>query len=113
MKDGRRIPLILLSVAAIGVSIVVAWRTFGGAAGPATTFQLVCVRTGEVFELDIDDAPMLPARNPKTGERTLLPCERLSDGRIRIVEDFEGAVRNRLAELNRVVDTNSFIVETP
>jgi hypothetical protein len=49
-----------------GFGGLIAWPYLRAAPGPADEFLMVCVATGEVFEMHVEDAPMIPAANPKT-----------------------------------------------
>ncbi|GIK16382.1 MAG: hypothetical protein L6Q93_03315 [Phycisphaerae bacterium] len=66
--------------------------------------DFVCVKSGERFVLDrkAPECKVIPARNPKTSERTLIPCS-LKDGKWIVIDHYRSAVTN-LAGENRYVD---------
>ncbi|MCB9849106.1 MAG: hypothetical protein H6817_00205 [Phycisphaerales bacterium] len=110
--QNRRPALIAFSVIGLIVAVIIAWPFLRGAPGPETEFTMVCVATGEVFTLDVDEVGMVPARNPKTGERTLVPCVRDDDGTLHVAERYAGALTGELAEVNRVVDVDTLRVRS-
>ncbi len=70
----------------------------------------ICVASGEVFALAQNDLPLVfPARNPKTGQDTLIPAEKREDGRFVAMSRYaRGLLREKeLARLNRYVDPNT------
>lgn len=78
----------------------------------AGTVRLVCVATGERFSVDTRNLPsMFPAKNPKTGEYTLLPMGE-EDGRLMVSRRYRDYVRdpNWLGKVNRYVDPNTLEV---
>ncbi len=71
----------------------------------------VCVATGEVFRFSESDAPgVVPGKNPKTGERTLLPAEVGADGKVLAKSRYaRSALQDpELARVNRYVDPKTF-----
>jgi hypothetical protein len=70
----------------------------------------VCVATGEVFQLNIDQTGMIPARNARTGQRTLLPCAMDDQGRPRVEAHYRAVLLERLARDNRFVDEDTLCV---
>jgi uncharacterized protein YbaR (Trm112 family) len=78
--------------------------------------KFVCVATGEVFRIARERIPsFLPAKNPNTGERTLLPVvER--DGKLFANERHAYGCLSRpeVAEVNKYVDPQTLeILATP
>lgn len=72
---------------------------------------MVCVTTGEVFTRSVEEAAIIPAKNPKTGAYTLLPCTRRDDGTVQVDDFYRGALAGALAEVNRVVDPQTLLVK--
>ncbi|RMF73597.1 MAG: hypothetical protein D6744_15420 [Planctomycetota bacterium] len=70
----------------------------------------VCVATGEIFYIDREDLTRLPAENPKTKERTLVPVAKREDGSYRVSSQSEAIVRS-LGEKNKYVDLKTFVVK--
>ncbi|GJM24166.1 MAG: hypothetical protein DHS20C16_05810 [Phycisphaerae bacterium] len=74
-------------------------------------FDYVCVSTGELFNLSNEEAARIPARHPKTGVATLIPCIRKDDGSIAIEEGFRDTLEGELSKYNHVVDMETLQVE--
>lgn len=72
---------------------------------------LVCVATGKTFTQDRSRVSMLPARNPETGEYTLLICQR-QDSKW-YVSELARQTLETLAGVNRWVDPQSLEVRPP
>lgn len=72
---------------------------------------LVCVATGKTFTLDRSKVGMLPARNPETGEHTLLICHQ-RDGKWYVTDRARQTLES-LAGVNRWVDPQSLEVRPP
>ncbi|MGD8453788.1 MAG: hypothetical protein PVJ57_18395 [Phycisphaerae bacterium] len=70
--------------------------------------NFVCVATGERFNLDRSTVTHIPARNPKTGEDTLMPCSNV-DGVLKVSARYRDAL-DQLAEKNLYVDVNTLQV---
>lgn len=104
---------IALAIAVLVVAGLVYMRTTGGApdAGLPKDFGFVCVVTGEVFDMDIDDVLSIPAKNPKTGERTLLPCKPDENGVMRVLEFYRAPLMGDLKDVNKFVDPASLEVK--
>jgi len=110
MKGERRnLVLAVVAVAALVAAALFAWPYLQPAAGPATELQLVCVASGKKFTLPVDEAAMIPARNPDTGAYTLLPYTRGDDGTVRIEERYRPALAG-LTDVNRAVDPETYVV---
>lgn len=112
MKGYRRIGLMTLSAALLALAGWIARPFFRAAPGPETEITLVCVATGEVFVLDVENIPMYPAPHPQTGAFTLLPVSREPDGRLRVGERYREALVGQLAEVNQVVDVETLFVKS-
>ena len=74
-------------------------------------FDYVCVSTGEMFNLSIEEAARIPARHPRTGVATLIPCVRRKDGSVAIEEGFRDLLEGELSKYNHVVDMETLIVK--
>ena len=104
MKDRERTIKIVLSVVGLGLAVYVIVPYLKRSPGPLTSIPFVCVATGEIVVLTPDEAGMIPARNRRTGERTLVPCVRNEDGTYRIAESYQRLIEGRLKDVNRFVD---------
>lgn len=62
------------AVVLLVIAGVVAWRNLAPPAIVTDAVHMVCVETGERFELAPGDIDYLPAANPDNGHRTLVPC---------------------------------------
>ena len=71
--------------------------------------RFVCVETGELFRLDRDRVVRLPAENPDTGRRTLLPCVQRDDGEFHVSDHYRGSL-TKLADANHYVDAETLRV---
>lgn len=72
--------------------------------------ELVCVATGEVYAMSRDELIMIPAKNPDTNQRTLLPCHE-KDGKLYVNERYRAALE-RLGDQNHYVDPETLAVRT-
>jgi len=104
MKDRTQIVMIVSSVAALALAAWLLVPYLQSAPGPLTEIYFVCVATGEVVELTVDEAGMIPAKNRKTGERTMVPCVRSDDGGYRAAASYKQLLEGRLKDVNRFVD---------
>lgn len=98
--------------AAVLVVVVGAFLYCRSVGQPLLTSDInfVCVSTGRTYTVDRDDIDTLPLINPKTDERSLLPCvER--DGRLYADARYRGLLL-KLRELNRYVDEDTLLVRT-
>lgn len=78
---------------------------------PATgAVQYVCVATGQRFSLSREQATQdgIPATNPKTGERTLLPCYQ-DNGDWYVMRRY-GEALEQLGEQNHYVEPDTLKV---
>lgn len=73
-------------------------------------FDYVCVSTGELFNLSNEQAAMIPARHPRTGIATLIPCIRKDDGSVAVEEGFRALLEGELSKYNHVVDMETMLV---
>jgi hypothetical protein len=78
-----------------------------------TKSGFVCVATGEIFELKVANVGIIPAKNPKTGQMTLVPCARGEDGKMRVSAHYRLLLRDDLKDLNKFVDAASLEVTAP
>jgi hypothetical protein len=89
------------------------WFFNRSAAPLPNSVKFVCVATGEVFSISQKNLPsILPARNPKTGEMTLLPVTQRADGKL-VVPDraaYDLHQDSDLARVNKYVDTKTLEV---
>lgn len=108
---GRRsvIQLAVLFVAVLAVVCAVR-AAFHDPYGLNGKSLYVCVESGRLFSLSTDEAGMVPARNPQTGDYTLLPCARTRDGRLRVGERYRPVLVEQLADTNRRVDPATLTV---
>lgn len=75
-----------------------------------TEIQFVCVSTGEVFNISRDKVPnILPAKNPKTGQMTLLPVSKHDDGKLYVGTRRREELK-QLGEVNHYVDPKTLEV---
>lgn len=102
--------ILLASVLLLGAGALAYWNLKQQPISQNVNF--VCVATGQLFALDRKDVVALPARNPKTGEDTLLPCVRDADGVLRVSGRY-GAALQQLGAKNRYVDPETLVVRRP
>jgi hypothetical protein len=101
---------IALAVFILVVAGLLARRALHNGTEVAAEANFVCVATGETFSLNLDQIAMIPAENPNTGERTLLPCSRSEDGVLRVGARYQPSLVNDLKEVNKYVDPMSLEV---
>ena len=70
--------------------------------------SFVCVATGNRFHFDIDDVGMIPAKNPQSGLRTLVPYACDECGVCVVVPCSRSLLNSRLKDRNVVVDLESY-----
>ncbi len=107
-QHGRKKPVVLALIAIAAASTALA-RWLKPADGPPTAMDFVCVTTGEIVRLTVDEAGMIPARNRTTGTRTLLPCVCEPDGRYRVPDRYRPLLENRLQEANQRVTADGYV----
>jgi len=95
---------VVLAGAAIGLLVF----QFRRPAVLPSKIPFVCVATGERFRLDRDAVVTVPTPNPKTQQRTLLPCYE-ENGVWKVDEHYRGSVQT-LAEQNHYVDGETLVV---
>jgi hypothetical protein len=96
---------ILLGVIFLAGAALIAARSIDTSKNDiAKQSQFVCVATGEIFNLDLDKVAIIPAPNPNTGERTLLPCSKGDDGVMRVSERYRQALSGELKDKDKYVD---------
>ncbi len=100
---GNRIVVLVLCIIA---GLVVA-RTLW-ADSSRVTMGLVCVATGDRFRFDHDEVGMIPAKNPKSGLRTLVPFACDEGSVCTIVPCCRSLLNTRLKDCNVVVDLETF-----
>ena len=115
MKSDRNKVILVVALLVVAGAI---FFYFGRDAGPLpNSIRFVCVATGEFYDLARDDVPsILPAKNPDTGEATLLPVVKDEDGTLHLNERYAYGLIDgpQLAEVNRYVDPQTFeILELP
>lgn len=108
----KRNALVVLTLACVGLAGYVAGTTLFAGPDVPTRAVFVCVATGEMFDLHIEEALMIPAKNKKTGQRTLVPCVRDDDGTLRVGDHYRNLFEGRLKEVNRYVDPDTLEVRT-
>ena len=102
---------LILVVAILAIAVGIYWR-YGRARGPlADRVDFVCVATGKKYALARGDIPtILPAKNPKTGQLTLVPCEE-SDGKLIVKPRYAHLLDEpELAKANKYVDRQTLEV---
>lgn len=106
----RRRAFIAAGGAALMMAVIaVAW---GGDDEIPTDANFICVRTGDRFNLDISEVGIIPAANPETAQRTLLPCAWNDEGRLSIDEHYRAVLDGRLAGVNHWVDPTTLCVRS-
>ncbi|MGD2108479.1 MAG: hypothetical protein PVI86_03715 [Phycisphaerae bacterium] len=101
--DSRQILLGVVVLVFLGLAGYSVATTRRGSVSVRKKINLVCVTTGERVRMHRDEVRMLPAKNPKTGKRTLFPYE-TRDG-----QDFViGRYRSALTDLK---DDNKYVNE--
>lgn len=84
------------------------WMNWPRAHALPNRFQCVCVATGKVYALERGALTFLPAKNPETGEATLLPVVE-QDGALYVVDRARPTLQG-LGALNRFVDPKTLRV---
>lgn len=107
MSKNTKIGLAIVLLAVAGFMTYRSLRTDDVIADKAL---FACVETGEIFNLDWDDVPAIPAKNPKTGEWTLLPCEKRKDGIYILSRRYAAALQESLKDRNHYVDVGTLEV---
>ena len=102
--SGKAAKILLGVIFLAGAAIIVAQSFNKGEDSVAEQSNFVCIATGEMFTLDMDKVAIIPAPNPKTGERTLLPCSKGDDGVMRVGEQFRASLAGKLKDVAKYVD---------
>lgn len=99
------------------VGALITYRFFAAQPAPLSNrVTFVCIETGKEFRLGRDAIPsILPAANPSTGRRTLLPIQAGPDGEGRFIRERYRDVLSdpEIKELNQYVDHQTFAVRAP
>lgn len=106
-SDRAKVLLAIVFLAVAGG--LICYQLRGGASLPDEV-NFVCAASGRTFDLDRNTIAMIPAKNPKTGERTLLPCYREEDGVLRVSPRYREQLLE-LGETNQYVDVESLAVQ--
>ena len=105
----KRIALVAVLFLVAGVTVwYLCFRDTGPQINPR--ISLVCVATGKVYERDRAKVGPIPAQNPDTRERTLLPYEVKEDGKVVIVARYKSLLQQLLKEKNEHVDPTTLVV---
>lgn len=91
----------IVMVAAVGVLAISVYLTFGrGKVDMGDRVYMVDVVTGELFVADTGGrrGVVIPAKNPATGERTVVPVMTEEDGGISVSERYRGLAESILDE---------------
>jgi len=102
-----------LSLVAVLVLAAVGFYFLLGSRAPsrAGKVQFVCVATGKTFWFERGKSKILPLVNPKSGEKTLVPCHKSDDGKLYVSSRCRSLVW-RLKEdgINQYVDPETLLV---
>jgi hypothetical protein len=104
-----KLALLGLLVLAAGA---MAWRNLHTPGQLPSTIRFVCAETGKEFTLRRSDVNVVPAKNPDTGEFTLLPCGIDESGVRRVTQRSRESLAT-LGERNRYVDPETLEVRPP
>lgn len=105
-------------VAAIGVLGVSLYLTFGrGDVKKGHRAYLIDVVSGELYVADTSGkhGVVIPAKNPESGERTIVPLMHTEDGELSVSERYrrlvEDLLEDRNASLTGVIDRSTWLIE--
>jgi hypothetical protein len=107
----RRGQVVVVGLGTLGA--VIGWLIGRPSADIPNRFRFVCVASGETFDLTVEEAAMIPARHPETGQYTLILCTRGEDGAWRAAEETRGILEDQLAGVNRWVDPRTLQIRAP
>jgi hypothetical protein len=110
MMSGKQIKVVAAVVILI-VAGILTYRTLSDAPDVPSEVAFVCVASGKIYTLKVDDVAIIPAPNPDTGERTLLPCSRGKDGVYRVSARYRDALTGSLSDVNKYVDVQTLEVK--
>lgn len=99
-----------LFVAAAAVMVGSFWFTLSDDSGAdlADAIIMVDVSTGDLYRFSLTDrGVVIPARNPDTDKRALLPIQKEEDGKWRLLERYRGSINSLEVQPTAVVDTES------
>lgn len=75
--------------------------------------QYLCVATGETFWLARGACKILPGTNPRSGDKTLVPCHEREDGRLQVSSRCRGLIRRLERDaVNKLVDPDTLLART-
>jgi hypothetical protein len=100
----RKAVKIVLAVVLFAAAAVFAWRSLSSDSPIPRDFAFVDVETGELFDLSLRNVGVIPAKSPKTGKFTLLPCKKDEHGVMRVNEPFRASLHDELKSINKYVD---------
>jgi hypothetical protein len=92
-------------------AVAVFWLRMGKSHPLAERISFVCVSTGKTFSIDRNKINGIPAENPETHQRTLLPCYQ-EDGQLYVSRRYAGPLSKELKDANHHVDPKSLQVRT-
>lgn len=95
-----------------GVAGFFAYRYYTRPGPISNKISLLCVATGQTFWMSRERVDEIPLANPRTGEKTLIPCIIKEDSTVEIREHYHGAIE-LVADKNKWVDPQSFAVRPP
>jgi hypothetical protein len=101
---------IWLSVVLLLAAGALFYYQFRGSGGLDDEVNFICVATGKMYWVDREEAPTIPVKNPKTGDKTLLPCY-LKDGVLHVSPRYRDDLM-KLGEKNQYVDTDTLAGRT-
>lgn len=102
---------VLLAVVFLAVAGGLIYYQVRGGTSLSEEVNFVCVASGQTFDLDRNSVSTIPAKNPKTGRATLMPCYREDDGVLHISPRYREELL-KLGEENQYVDLESLAVRT-
>jgi hypothetical protein len=97
-----------IGVVILALAVGLTWSNWPRESALPNRIRCVCVATGKVFSMDRQSLSFMPAKNPDTGEQTLLPVTE-RDGELFVV-DRARPVIDQLGEVNKVVDPKTLRV---
>ena len=101
---------IAIIVVALLAAAVLAWKNLQTTNAIPSTANFVCVVTGKTYTIDKKDLISIPAKNPDTGEATLLPLKLDSVGGKQEVDPHYREFLDQLQKVNKYVDPSTLEV---
>jgi hypothetical protein len=95
---------IVLAVVMLAAAAFFGYRALRHESPVVSRLQFVDVTTGDVFDLEMSQVAMIPAKSPKTGQFTLLPCKKDEHGVLRVTERYRNSLAQDLKTENKSVD---------